>query len=87
MWDDTLSMMWPALSMLDNEVVIMSLQSGVELQLSGLHRKKRSCLTYIVVNRIYLLRTTIPQLSLCLFRRIPDNRAPVTVVALPVRFF
>eukprot|EP01132_Coremiostelium_polycephalum_P014199 gene14199-17263_t len=31
--------------------------------------------------------TTIPQLSLCFFKRIPDNRAPVSVVALPVRFF
>lgn len=34
-----------------------------------------------------LHRTTIPQLSLCFFKRIPDNRAPVSVVALPVRFF
>jgi hypothetical protein len=30
---------------------------------------------------------TIPQLSLCLFTRIPDNRALVMVGALPVRFF
>jgi len=36
---------------------------------------------------LHLHRTTIPQLSLCLFKRIPDNRAPVSVGALPVRFF
>ncbi|CAD0263548.1 hypothetical protein DENIT_110279 [Pseudomonas veronii] len=34
-----------------------------------------------------LHRLTIPQLSLCLFKRIPDNRAPVIAGALPVRFF
>ena len=34
-----------------------------------------------------LHRLTVPQLSLCLFKRIPDNRAPVMVGALPVRFF
>ncbi len=35
----------------------------------------------------HLHRTTVPQLSLCLFKRIPDNRALVMVGALPVRFF
>jgi hypothetical protein len=35
----------------------------------------------------HLHRTTVPQLSLCLFKRIPDNCALVMVGALPVRFF
>ena len=34
-----------------------------------------------------LHRLTIPQLSLCFSKRIPDNPALVSARALPVRFF